>query len=136
MTESPRIELTHAQPITFEEVDNLKNSVRIVGGLFVTEIPLVRDIEEGDIATRYYRRMFSRPSTPGTSGVTGLLSDSENALTCYFLRDSTLEDGENVNPDKLRYIGELGTTFVKSESFGVGSPLDANQPYDGFECEP
>ena len=135
------ISLNHENPISFNEADGLDTNTRIAGGAYVSELPYVVDIEEpdpetgtGGIAAYYYRRMFSRQSNPGSVGISS--SNTATLEDCYLLRYRTAEDGGySDDPNKFRYIEELGEVFVKSESFGPAAAFDPNQMFVGVECE-
>lgn len=167
MTDKPStLTMTHLNPIVVvggglddpDQVYDLDVNVRIPGGVFLTEILAVRDIEEpnpetgtGGIAMNYYRRIFGGESSPGRVTVNLQEGHEENtevqipggrvvdtSPTCYFLTRTDRSELENPNdpwPSNIRYIESEDALFLKSESFGLGTPFDANSPYDGIECE-
>lgn len=158
--------MTHLSPIVIvggglndpDQVYGLDVNVQIPGGAFLTDIPVVFDIEEpnletgtGGVGVKYYRRIFGGESTPGRVTVNPQQGQEENtevqipggrvvdtSPTCYFLTRTDRSELENPNspgPSNVRYIESEDALFLKSESFGLGTPFDANGPYDGIECE-
>ena len=160
------ITMTHSSPIVVQGgglndpdvVYDLEVNTRIVGGIFITEIPAVTDMEEpnpetgtGGIAVRYYRRIFAGESTLGTVSVgpeQGLEANTEvevpgsgvddASFSCYLLTktdSSEFESPDGGLPSNVRYIESEDALFFKSEPFGLSTPFDASVPYDGIECE-
>ena len=159
----PTLMMTHLSPITVEGgglddpdiIYDLDVNTEIAGDVFLTEIPMVRDIEEsgpgpenGGIAMAYYRRIFASDSMLGTVTVRPQEEQEEielpggrvvdTSLSCYFL---TKTDGSEFDspsgelPSNVRYIDSEESLFYKSEPFALGTPTDTDRSYDGIECE-